>query len=470
MKCFTFLADEIESRFDPSFYTFEYVRLNKILKNCKYKLEHLGNLLNEIYRYPTFYNIDFKKEGVPCIKTINITKNGLLKDLESGEYDYIDNKVSKRFPRTILQENDLVLTVRGATIGKIALITKEFVGSNINPNLIRLSLKKEKIISYYFWIYFNSNIGQKLFLKEVANTAKQTITVPQIKNLLIPIPPIVIQEKIVALTKQAYSLKKFRETEAKRLLDSINDYVLDELEIKLPELKNKMVYVVNSDEVQNKRANAYYYQPKYEEVKKAIKKGKYAVKELKEITDKLLSGQRPKGGVRQIREGIPSLGGEHVLIDGSIATTDLKYIPKEFHKKQLKSKVQKKDIIIVKDGATTGKVGIIPEDYPFEEVNINEHVFLIRIKQKINPYFVFSILKSQLGQIQINREITGGTIMGIIRETIEFFKIPLPPITVQNKIAEEVKKRMQKAEQLQKESKKELAKAKKEVEKIILEE
>jgi len=51
---------------------------------------------------------------------------------------------------------------------------------------------------------------------------------------------------------------------------------------------------------------------------------------------------------------------------------------------------------------------------------------------------------------------------------LENVKIPLPPLSVQNKIADEVKKRMQKAEQLQKEAKEELEKAKLEVEKIIL--
>lgn len=44
----------------------------------------------------------------------------------------------------------------------------------------------------------------------------------------------------------------------------------------------------------------------------------------------------------------------------------------------------------------------------------------------------------------------------------------MPPISIQNKIVEEVKKRMQKAEVLQKEAKGELEKAKLEVENIIL--
>jgi len=47
-------------------------------------------------------------------------------------------------------------------------------------------------------------------------------------------------------------------------------------------------------------------------------------------------------------------------------------------------------------------------------------------------------------------------------------KIPLHSLPIQNKIADEVKKRMQKAEQLQKEAKEGLEKAKQEVERIIL--
>jgi restriction endonuclease S subunit len=58
--------------------------------------------------------------------------------------------------------------------------------------------------------------------------------------------------------------------------------------------------------------------------------------------------------------------------------------------------------------------------------------------------------------------------MGITKKTVEAIKIPLPPLEVQNRIAEEVKRRMKKAEQLQKEAKEILKKAKQEVENIIL--
>ena len=44
----------------------------------------------------------------------------------------------------------------------------------------------------------------------------------------------------------------------------------------------------------------------------------------------LESGSRPKGGVRDILEGIPSLGGEHLNADGGFNFKKIKYIPEEF--------------------------------------------------------------------------------------------------------------------------------------------
>ena len=113
-------------------------------------------------------------------------------------------------------------------------------------------------------------------------------------------------------------------------------------------------------------------------------------------------------------------------------------------------------------------MGIIPENYPFDEVNINEHVFLIRCKKDFNPYYLFSFVKSTIGQIQISREITGGTIMGIVRVSVENLSIPLPPLEIQNKIADEVKNRISEAERLKAEASKIIEEAKKKVEEIIL--
>lgn len=448
MECFTVMSEEIEERIDPYFYRPEFKLMYK--KLSKVKLVSFGEIIKTLIN--GFDYRDFTEEGLTYLRVSNIKPfEFCLDEVKKISPDF---NIAKKIK---LEKGNLLITRKG-TFG-VALSLDKDENFIISSEIFKIELL-ENINPKFIEIILNSSIGQKQFDKYKIGAIMGSLSQEAIKQIKIPLPPLETQNKIVQLMNKSYSSKKSKEAESQQLLDSINNYVLNELGIKLPELKDKMIYVVDSEEVQNKRADAYYYQPKFEEVEKAVKKGKFEVKGLKGIVAELLSGQRPKGGVRQINEGVPSLGGEHVLSDGKIATTDLKFIPKEFHKRQLKSKVQKRDIIIVKDGATTGKVGIIPEDYPFEEANINEHVFLLRVKKDINPYYVFSIIKSKLGQVQISREITGGTIMGIIRETTESLKIPLPPLAVQNKIAEEVKKRMQKAEQLQKEAKEELEKAK----------
>lgn len=468
MECFTILSNEIEGRLDPHFYKPAFRLMYRNLSEVKFDVKSIAEISEKVTSGATPLSggdaYTTQDEGISFVRSGDINED---KNINFDEVLYIKKEIhDKKLRGSKLKKGDILIAIVGATIGQISIYDYD-KEANINQAIALVRLNKN-VNPEYVKAFMISTLGQKQLNRIKRPVARANINLDEIRGINIILPPLAVQNKIVALMDKAYFSKKSKEGEARKLLDSINDYVLDELGIKLPELENKMCFVVGSEEVEGSRLDAYYFQPKFEEVEKAVSKGKFEVKELKEITDKLLSGQRPKGGVRQIEEGVPSLGGEHVLSNGKIKDYNLKFIPEEFHKTQLKSKIMKKDILIVKDGATTGKVGIIPEDYPFDEANINEHVFLLRVNREVNPYFVFSFLKSEAGQMQINRDITGATITGIIRETTEKIKIPLPPLPIQNKIAEEVQQRMQKAEDLRKEAKEELENVKAEVEKIIL--
>ena len=247
-----------------------------------------------------------------------------------------------------------------------------------------------------------------------------------------------------------------------KLLYSLNDYILDELGIKLPELKDKMVYVVNSNEVNNNRCDAYYYQPKFEEVEKAIKKGKYEVKKLKEFITKIHYGASVKN--EYIDEGIPLLRIVNIK-ENKVVLRDVVKLSESMRKELGNAFVQEGDLLISRSG-TVGVVAVIPkeaEGYAFGS-------FMIKfcLNDKINKNYVSFWLNTRVQKLFTEREKIGAIQGNITIGTIESFKIPLPPLAIQNKIAEEVKNRMQIAEQLQKEAKEELEKAKKEVEMIIL--
>ena len=130
---------------------------------------------SETYRYPTFYNIQYCSEGVPVLNIGNIDSRSWNLSNNPDDYQKIDLETSKRFKKTIVNEGDLVLAVRGATIGKFALVPKVLSQSNINANLLKISLNKSICLPNYFWYYSQSHKGKYDFKGFVSYTAKETI-------------------------------------------------------------------------------------------------------------------------------------------------------------------------------------------------------------------------------------------------------------------------------------------------------
>lgn len=148
----------------------------------------------------------------------------------------------------------------------------------------------------------------------------------------------------------------------------------------------------------------------------------------------LESGKRPKGGVQNINSGIPSIGGEHLNANGGFNLSNIRFVPDDFAKGMKKGNIKLHDIIIVKDGATTGKTSLVRANFPFDNAVINEHVFICRLKEGINPKFVFFKLWSESGKKDILSDFRGAAQGGISTNFTSKVIIPLPPLSEQNRI------------------------------------
>ena len=158
------------------------------------------------------------------------------------------------------------------------------------------------------------------------------------------------------------------------------------------------------------------------------------VKSLAELLQLIDSGKRPEGGVANIQSGVLSFGGEHINDQCEIEVSKPRYISWEFHNLHNKTETRINDLLLVKDGATTGKIGIVSSTEHIGQ-NINEHLFLLRTKADVNPIYLLNYLNSSIGKSQIQREITGATVTGITRDVVKRLKIILPPPSIQNHIA-----------------------------------
>ena len=164
----------------------------------------------------------------------------------------------------------------------------------------------------------------------------------------------------------------------------------------------------------------------------------------------LESGSRPKGGVRGILEGIPSLGGEHLNADGGFNFEKIKYIPAEFFESLNKGRIYPDDVIVVKDGATTGKISFVDNDFPHNRAAVNEHLFIVRVDPKVAfPKYVFYYLFSNKGQEQILSDFRGATVGGISRNFPLKVTVPIPSLTEQEQIVSELERHLSVADEIE---------------------
>lgn len=458
---FNINPDLLEGRKEVFYYRPEYINTMEKLKKSKYPLKTIEDI-SKMVKDGTHFTPSYTLDGVIFLMVKNIKEEKI--DFNE-DIKHISEEEHKKLKACQPKPNDVLLTKVG-TIGIANVVPKNSLEFNIFVSVAKIELK-EGLNPYYVKAFLNSTFGRVQMERLVKGVSQPDLHLIDIKKIKIPMPPLNIQNNIAEIMENAYEEKNEKIKKANKLIGVINDIIIKELEITFPRSIEQNVYWINSDILEDRR-DPSFYSPKYLNFLKAIQSSPYEIESLKEISKSITSGQRPKGGVKYIKEGIPSVGGEHITSEGDFNFENTRYIPKQFHENQKKSWINCFDILIVKDGATTGKVAIVPDDFPFRECNINEHVFKIEVEDSYNPYYVFSYLFSNLGQKQINRLISGAAQKGITRDAIESVKIIVPPTETQNKIAEDVKRKKEEAKRLKREAGEVVEKTKKEFEKMIV--
>lgn len=168
---------------------------------------------------------------------------------------------------------------------------------------------------------------------------------------------------------------------------------------------------------------------------------KFELVRLGEFEIKIQTAKRPEGGVGHYESGALSLGGEHIdNVNGCVRLNSPKFVPMEFYeefKRQDKGIVKENDILMCKDGALTGKIALVRDEFKHQIAMINEHIFLLRCNDLTRQKFLFYILYSQDGQNLLKSKITGSAQGGLNKTNLESIQIPKPPLEIQKQIVAE---------------------------------
>lgn len=145
-------------------------------------------------------------DGILFITSENVgVKNIILK-----EKKYVEKKFNEIEPRSILKYNDILMNIVGASIGRTALYSiNEIANINQAVCLIRLldGIKNQFFIEYLLY-FLNSSICLKYMEDKKVDCARANLSMGNISNFLIPLPPIKEQERIVAKLSEIMNVIK----------------------------------------------------------------------------------------------------------------------------------------------------------------------------------------------------------------------------------------------------------------------
>lgn len=452
MITYAFFSKNVKERLDPY-----YLILQKNLRKLRYKfpLVSLETLLKE---NPQYGANEIAIDGNPgsdtrYVRITDIDKYGKLKNEEWKTAKNINEKY-------LLKDDDVLFARSGATAGK-TFIYNNSVGKAIFAGyLIKFKVDASKA-NPKFIFYFTQLSPYTEWVKSIQRPSGQpNINSKEFKSINISLPPRKIQDMIVEIMQTAYKKREQKLKQADELLNSIDDYIREQLGIDFTEPEDKRTYAVNAQELQDKRHDPYYYKPNFISLEKTLLNNK-AVKLgtlLKSITNGLDYRKfSDEGTLDYLRVS----NVKPYKIDYS----DAKKV--KLNRADIRKNIfgGKNDVLLTRKG-TYGVSVSLQQDL---DALISSEVFLLKIDtEKVDPHYLSIFLNSSLGQKQFLRNKVGAIMGSLSQEAVKDTYVIIPSKVKQADIINQVNKQIKESTELQQQGEMIVEEAKKKVEEMIL--
>jgi type I restriction enzyme S subunit len=142
--------------------------------------------------------INDKKNGVPVLTTKNLEG-----DYSPESVRYISKKKFEELRRSQVNGGDILVAKIGS-IGKTGIYPENLPPAIIPANLLKFTVNK-KVQFQYVYLYLNYHNFQKTLKAISSATAQPAFNVTKFRELLIPLPPLPEQHRIVAKIEALFS-------------------------------------------------------------------------------------------------------------------------------------------------------------------------------------------------------------------------------------------------------------------------
>ncbi|MGN0611789.1 MAG: restriction endonuclease subunit S [Ruminiclostridium sp.] len=149
---------------------------------------------------PRWQGIQYVEQGLLFVTSENIGVSSLLWENKK----YVEKRFNELSPRSQLAKGDLLTNIVGASIGRTAVFDLD-EPANINQAVCLIRLVNSDLLQYIL-MYMNSATAYNIMMSDKVDTARANISLTNISNFIIPLPPLAEQKRIVAKLEEILPL------------------------------------------------------------------------------------------------------------------------------------------------------------------------------------------------------------------------------------------------------------------------
>ena len=342
-----------------------------------------------------YEKVEWKKLGEVAV--VGTGKSNTNEQEENGLYPfYVRSKTVKRINKYEFEEEAIIIPGEGG-IGEIF----HYVNGKyaLHQRAYRIHLQERIVVKYVY--YYMKTHFKEFITKNMVGSTVTSIRKPMIENFEIPIPSLETQGKIV------------------EILDKFTSYVT-ELQSELQSRAKQYTYyrdMLLSEEYLNK-------------ITKEMEEDRsVSIVTLGEIGEFTRGNGLQKKDFQE--EGNPVIHYGQIYTKYSFSADKvLSYVSDEIFSKLRKA--QKNDILIATTSENIEDVGKSVVWLGDEEIGFSGDMYSYRTKQ--NPKFIAYFFQTNDFQKQKERKVTGTKMIRIHSDDMKNLEIPLPSLSLQNKI------------------------------------
>ena len=343
---------------------------------------------------PTTLGKQFVSSGIPFLRVQNINgANVILND----ELLFIDKSTNQMLSRSIIKSNDVLLSIAGS-IGRSAVVPEHLPPLNCNQAIAIIRPKTDNVSPYFLKYWLDTDDAQRQIYGAKVTATISNLSLGQIKQLKMPLPPLAKQKRIAAILDKADAIRRKRQQAIKLVDDFLRATFLD----------------MFGDPVTN---------PK-----------KWEIRRLGDLSIKIGSGATPRGGKSAyVTQGISLIRSLNIH-DDEFKHKKLAHITNKQANGLANVVVEDSDLLLNITGASVCRCAIVPDD--ILPARVNQHVCIIRSKKTIlnSQYLLHCLISKNYKQKLLSIAGAGGaTREALTKQQVENIEIPVPPLELQNK-------------------------------------